>query len=87
MARLLVVRHGVPMNESQLPDPNTEPTVTVERAAGVLGISRGSAYEAARRGDIPTLRLGRRLLVPSAALLRLVGFDPTAPSAESAAAS
>ena len=53
------------------------------RAATILGISRGSAYEAARRGDIPTIRLGRRLVVPTAALRRLLAIDPS-PTAEDA---
>lgn len=39
-------------------------TYTVEEAAELLGISRGSAYAAAKRGDIPTIRLHRRVLVP-----------------------
>lgn len=47
-------------------------TITVEEAARVLGISRGSAYEAVRRGDIPTIRIGRRLIVPVAALERML---------------
>ncbi len=42
--------------------------LTVEQAAKRLGISRGLAYEAARRGDIPAVRIGKRLLVPVAAL-------------------
>jgi excisionase family DNA binding protein len=49
------------------------PPLTVEEAAKLLGISRGLAYEAARRGEIPTIRLGRRLLVPRAKLLTLLG--------------
>jgi excisionase family DNA binding protein len=48
-------------------------TISVEDAARLLGISRGLAYEAARRGELPTIRLGRRLLVPRARLLELVG--------------
>ena len=52
----------------------TEPLViSVEDAARMLGISRGLAYEAARTGAIPALRIGRRLLVPRARLLELVG--------------
>ena len=39
-------------------------TYTVDEAAQLLGISRNSAYEAVRRGEIPTIRLGRRILVP-----------------------
>jgi len=39
-------------------------TYTVEEAAALLGISRNSAYEAARRGEIPTIRIGRRVVIP-----------------------
>ena len=38
----------------------------------MLGISRGLAYELARSGQIPVLRLGKRLLVPKVALERLL---------------
>lgn len=50
------------------------PTISVEQAAVVLGISRRSAYRAAAIGELPTLRLGRRLLVPTARLLELLGL-------------
>ncbi len=43
-------------------------TMTVPEAARCLGIGRNQGYEAARRGDIPVLRIGKRLLVPVAAL-------------------
>lgn len=46
--------------------------VTVEEAAGLLGISRGLAYEGVRQGTIPSVRIGRRLLVPLEALRRLL---------------
>jgi excisionase family DNA binding protein len=59
-----------------LPDPTKEPTISVERAGQLLGISRGSAYQAARRGEIPAIRIGRRrVVVPTASLLRLLGVD------------
>ena len=38
-------------------------TITVEAAAKELGISRSSAYEAAHRGEIPAIVIGRRVLV------------------------
>ena len=47
-------------------------TLTVEEAAKVLGISRAFAYEAVRRGEVPSIRIGRRILVPKAALDRLL---------------
>jgi excisionase family DNA binding protein len=47
-------------------------TWTVPEAAQLLGISKDSAYEAAHRGDLPVRVIGRRMLVPRAALLRLL---------------
>ncbi len=44
-------------------------TLTVEEAAGLLGIGRSVAYEAARRGELPARRVGRRVLIPVPALL------------------
>ncbi len=43
-------------------------TLTVDEVAHVLGISRALAYELVARGEIPSLRLGRRLVVPRRAL-------------------
>lgn len=60
------------MNLSHLQD---RATISVSEAAALLGISRNSAYEAARTGQLPTLRLGRRLLVPVPALLRMLGSE------------
>jgi excisionase family DNA binding protein len=45
---------------------------TLKEVAVILGISRGSAYEAAKRKEIPTIRIGRRLVVPDEALQRLL---------------
>jgi excisionase family DNA binding protein len=50
-------------------------TCTVEEAAAVLEVGRATAYEAARQGQLPTLRLGRRVLVPVPKLLALLGAD------------
>jgi excisionase family DNA binding protein len=47
-------------------------TVTVEEAARLLGIGRNSAYEAVRRGEIPAIRIGKRFVVPKAALERML---------------
>ena len=51
----------------------TRLTYTVAEAGELLGISRGSAYEAVKAGDIPVLKIGGRLLVPRAALDRMLG--------------
>jgi excisionase family DNA binding protein len=47
-------------------------TVTIVEAAKRLGIGRNQAYEAAHRGEIPSIRIGKRILVPVAALDRLL---------------
>lgn len=47
-------------------------TYTVEEVARKLGICRNSAYAAVESGDIPSVRIGRRRLVPRAALERLL---------------
>jgi excisionase family DNA binding protein len=50
---------------------------TVDEAATLLGISRSFAYEAVNAGRIPSMRIGRRILVPKAALERfLADCDP-----------
>ena len=46
--------------------------MTVIEAAKELGISKGSAYEAARTGEIPTIRIGRRLIVPRVAFDKML---------------
>jgi excisionase family DNA binding protein len=47
-------------------------TTTVAAAAKVLGIGRNQAYAAAARGELPVIRIGKRLLVPIAALERML---------------
>ena len=47
-------------------------TITVEAAGKLLGVYRNSAYEAVRRNELPVIRIGRRLLVPRAALEKLL---------------
>jgi len=47
-------------------------TYSVTEAARLLGISRTKAYECIRTGELPALRLGRRIVVPAARLERLL---------------
>ena len=53
--------------------------LTVEEAARLLRISRGLAYEMVRTGRLPSIRLGRRLLVPRPALERMLGTSRPGP--------
>jgi excisionase family DNA binding protein len=59
--------------------PTTEwrdrPTVTVPEAAAILGVSKASIYRAARSGTFPIVRVQSRMVVPTAALARLLGLD------------
>jgi excisionase family DNA binding protein len=47
-------------------------TMTIPETARHLRIGRRQAYEAAARGEIPTIRIGARVLVPVAALERML---------------
>lgn len=47
-------------------------TYSVPEAGEILGIGRQTAYELARQGKLPVLRLGRKLLVPKIALERML---------------
>ena len=55
-------------------------TMSVADAARLLGISRRSAYRAADAGQLPTLRFGRRIFVPTAKLYDLLGLPSTRPA-------
>jgi len=52
-----------------LPD---KPMFSVEEVAAILGVGRATAYRCANTGEIPALRLGRRLFIPRAALARML---------------
>lgn len=55
----------------------TEPqeTFTVEETAALLRIGKRQAYEGIRRGQIPSIKIGHRILVPRAQLDRLLAGD------------
>ncbi len=58
-------------------------TLTVPETARVLGIGRHTAYMAVRAGAIPSLKIGRRILVPRQVVERMLAADrPPAPSGE-----
>ena len=49
-----------------------KPTLSVREAAKILGIGINPAYEAVRAGTIPTIRVGKRILVLAAPLRRII---------------
>ena len=51
----------------------TEPQVmSVPEMARILGLGRVAAYDAVRRGDIPHIRIGRRIVIPVRALEKML---------------
>ena len=61
-----VVQHGQEDERGRL-------VWSVDETARRLGISRAHAYELIARGDLPSLRLGRRIVVPVRAIEALLG--------------
>jgi excisionase family DNA binding protein len=59
-----------------IPTPEEQPTMTVEETAEHLGLGRSKAYDACHRGEIPTLKFGRTIRVPTARLRQMLGIDP-----------
>ena len=47
-------------------------TLTVEAAGEIMGIGRNQAYEAVHRGELPSIKIGKRILVPKALLEKLL---------------
>jgi excisionase family DNA binding protein len=76
------IRRARPGQNQAAPRPGTALVSTgaerlvysVPEAGRLLGLSRNAAYAAAKRGDISTIRIGRRLVVPKAAFHRTFEF-------------
>jgi predicted DNA-binding transcriptional regulator AlpA len=66
----------------KIPRPEDEPTLKVPQIMEIYGISETAAYDAIRRGDIPSLRIGRRVVCPTAAIRRHLGIDDGPEEAE-----
>jgi hypothetical protein len=60
------------------------PTLPVEEAGRLIGIGRSAAYAAARSGELPTITIGRRVVVPTPRLLALLGAPVLTAEAEAA---
>jgi excisionase family DNA binding protein len=65
------MNHRTSLRTSDPPDAigdDRKLVLTISEAAILLRISRGHAYELARRNELPVIRLGRRIVVPRRAL-------------------
>jgi excisionase family DNA binding protein len=58
-----------------VPDPAVEPTMQVDTVAKALGLSRAAAYNGVQTGEIPSIRIGRRIVVRTAAVRRMLLLD------------
>lgn len=58
-----------------LPDPKEHPTLTVDAVAVILGLDRKTVYAAINSGELPSLRVGRRILVPTSWLAARITPD------------
>ena len=61
-------------------DPAKPATMSVDAAARYLGISRSHAYDLVRAGELPHLRLGRRIVIPTRDLDALIDGATTRPA-------
>jgi len=56
----------------------SRPTISVPDAGALFfGLARNGAYEAAKQGDIPTIKVGGRIMVPVAQLAAKLGLQTT----------
>jgi excisionase family DNA binding protein len=68
----LICNKGTPYSRLRCPMVDDPLVLTVEEAARLLGISRGLAYKMIRQGVIPSIRFGRRVVVPRSRLQALI---------------
>lgn len=59
--------------DQTLPDPRTQPTLSVEQVGDLLGVSRGAAYQAIKEGQIPHFKIGKRIIIPTSQILTMLG--------------
>ena len=53
---------------------------TVVEAAQLVGVGRSTMYELVSRGEVASIRLGRKLFITRSTLEALLGFSPPAPA-------
>lgn len=52
----------------------TEPTISVDETALLLGVGRSTVYAAVKLGEVPSIRIRNRLRIPSSWLLQILGL-------------
>ncbi|KXO88783.1 hypothetical protein AXK56_10525 [Tsukamurella pulmonis] len=64
-----------PSTTSDIDELRSRAAISIPRAGEILGISRANAYSLADRGELPSIALGGRRLVPTAALRAMLGVE------------
>lgn len=67
-----------------VPDPHEQPLLKPDQVVGLIpGMGRSAIYEALSRGDLPSIRIGSRIFIPTQQLLTrlglLQGMSPAGP--------
>ncbi|GIH51642.1 DNA binding domain-containing protein, excisionase family [Microbispora rosea] len=70
----MIHRQNVGSHQERTPAPTDRHTLTVPETARLLGISDDATYDAVHRGDIPSFRIGRKILIPTAKLAAMLGI-------------
>jgi hypothetical protein len=63
--------------DRRIPDPIETPTITVKRYAQIVGIGLRTAYVGIESGEVPCIKIGRRVVIPTRAALAAVGLLST----------
>ena len=63
------------MTIALVPEAANQPTMQVDDVAKALGVSRATVYTGVQTGEIPSIKLGRRIVVPTAAVRRMLQLD------------
>ena len=61
------------LKRRQLKHPDSV-TLSIDEAAAMLGINRATAYKGARNGQLPAIRVGKKYLIPVAAIHKMLGI-------------
>jgi excisionase family DNA binding protein len=56
-------------------NPHERPTISVDEFAHLVGIARSTAFAAVKAGEIPSIRFGKRIRIPTAAVCRMLELD------------
>lgn len=63
------------MDQARLEKLLSKPSCTVPEFADLMGLSRNAAYEAVQRGDVRSIRFGKRIVLPTMQLRAMLGLE------------